>query len=39
MLRFTKNQVTAHKGHQADGAVVGAGSLFWPGATNGAFTS
>jgi len=21
------------KGHQVDGAVVGAGSLFWPGAT------
>jgi len=33
MLRFMKNGVTTHKGHQVDGAVVGAGSLFWPGAT------
>jgi len=27
------NQVTPHKGHQVNGAVAGAGSLFWPGAT------
>jgi hypothetical protein len=28
-----KNGVTTHKGHHVDGAVVGAGSLFGPGAT------
>jgi hypothetical protein len=28
-----KNGVTTHKGHHADGAVVGAGSLFWRRAT------
>jgi hypothetical protein len=27
------NQVTTHKGHQVDGAMVGVGSLFWPKAT------